>query len=70
MSTEPSAPGDGTGFAQSGPLVAGSLMASLTGKDLATSLAWYRDAVGFTVDQNTGEGMSLAFTSQRHWSHR
>jgi uncharacterized glyoxalase superfamily protein PhnB len=28
-----------------------SLMASLTVKDLEKSLAWYRDVVGFTVDQ-------------------
>lgn len=28
-----------------------SLAASLTVKDLATSIAWYRDVVGFTVDR-------------------
>lgn len=28
-----------------------SLSASLTVKDLPTSVAWYRDVVGFTVDQ-------------------
>jgi uncharacterized glyoxalase superfamily protein PhnB len=28
-----------------------ALSASLTVKDLATSLAWYRDVVGFTVDR-------------------
>ena len=29
-----------------------TLTASLTVKDLQKSLAWYRDVVGFTVDQN------------------
>jgi uncharacterized glyoxalase superfamily protein PhnB len=28
-----------------------SLQASLTVKDLETSVAWYRDAIGFTVDK-------------------
>lgn len=31
---------------------ADSLEASLTVKDLATSMAWYRDALGFAVDKN------------------
>ena len=29
-----------------------TLTASLTVKDLQKSLTWYRDVVGFTVDQN------------------
>jgi Uncharacterized protein conserved in bacteria len=33
------------------PLVAQDLGASLTVRDLATSLAWYRDVFGFTVDR-------------------
>ena len=37
--------------AQPEPLRARSLSASLTVKDVAKSMAWYRDAVGFTVDQ-------------------
>jgi uncharacterized glyoxalase superfamily protein PhnB len=32
-------------------LVARSLEASLTVRDLATSVAWYRDVVGFAVDR-------------------
>jgi uncharacterized glyoxalase superfamily protein PhnB len=32
-------------------LEASNLMASITVKDLDQSIAWYRDAVGFTVDQ-------------------
>lgn len=38
-------------------------MASLTVKDLQTSLAWYRDAVGFTVDrehQRDGRVMAVS----------
>ena len=31
---------------------ADSLEASLTVKDLATSVAWYRDALGFALDKN------------------
>jgi len=37
--------------AQTGSLEARALSASLTVADLQRSLAWYRDAVGFTVDQ-------------------
>lgn len=40
-----------------------ALMASLTVKDLQTSLAWYRDAVGFTVDrehQRDGRVMAVS----------
>ena len=33
-------------------LQAESLEASLTVKDLATSVAWYRDALGFALDKN------------------
>ncbi|HEX7242874.1 MAG TPA: VOC family protein, partial [Longimicrobiaceae bacterium] len=33
------------------PFHARTLSASLTVKDLRTSLAWYRDVVGFTVDR-------------------
>lgn len=36
---------------QSEPLGATALNLSLTVKDLSTSVAWYRDVVGFTVDR-------------------
>ena len=36
---------------QSEPLRAQSLGASLTVKDIAKSMAWYRDVLGFTVEQ-------------------
>ena len=36
--------------ATSEPLVPGAVILSLTAKDLATSIAWYRDVLGFTVD--------------------
>jgi lactoylglutathione lyase len=36
---------------QSEPLTANELTLSLTVKDLAASVAWYRDVVGFTVDR-------------------
>jgi lactoylglutathione lyase len=38
---------------QSEPLTATGLTLSLTVKDLSTSVAWYRDVVGFTVDRET-----------------
>jgi predicted enzyme related to lactoylglutathione lyase len=38
---------------QSEPLTATALTLSLTVKDLSTSVAWYRDVVGFTVDRET-----------------
>lgn len=43
------------------PLVAQSLQASLTVNDLAASVAWYRDVLGFAVDKEHGrEGRLLA----------
>ena len=42
-------------------LVAQSLQASLTVNDLAASVAWYRDVLGFTVDkEHSREGRLLA----------
>lgn len=38
---------------QSEPLTATGLTLSLTVKDPSTSVAWYRDVVGFTVDRET-----------------
>jgi uncharacterized glyoxalase superfamily protein PhnB len=43
------------------PFQARALSASLTVKDLQASLAWYRDVVGFAVDQQyEREGMLMA----------
>ena len=38
-------------FAPPSPLTAQKLQASLTVNDLPTSLAWYRDVIGFAVNQ-------------------
>jgi uncharacterized glyoxalase superfamily protein PhnB len=51
MSTHLSAPDATDGQAGSGSFRASALAASLTVQDLRTSLAWYRDVVGFTVDR-------------------
>jgi lactoylglutathione lyase len=63
MSTDASPPADATTRAQPESLRARSLSASLTVKDLETSLAWYRDVVGFTIDQRyerAGKLLSVA----------
>jgi lactoylglutathione lyase len=52
-------PGD-TARAQPESLRARSLAASLTVKDLAASLAWYRDVLGFTVADQYERGGVLA----------
>ncbi len=52
------------------PLVAESLGASLTVRDLATSLAWYRDVVGFTVDREHRRDDKLIAISLRAGSVR
>src|SRR5213592_2460021 len=51
MSTKSSVPTGATKGPEPEPFHARTLSASLTVKDLQTSLAWYRDVVGFTVDQ-------------------
>lgn len=52
MSDNPSGNMGNTKRQQPESLRAKSLGASLTVKDLGKSVAWYRDVVGFTVDQN------------------
>ena len=49
MSNESPAAAGGTPKFEPEPLRAQSLEASLTVRDLPTSLAWYRDVLGFTV---------------------
>lgn len=51
MSTDSPVSAGGTARAQPESLRARTLSASLTVKDLQTSLAWYRDVLGFTVDR-------------------
>ena len=43
--------GNASTATDSAPFTATSLGVSLTAKDLPTSVAWYRDVVGFAVDQ-------------------
>jgi uncharacterized glyoxalase superfamily protein PhnB len=63
MSTDSPIPAGGTERAQPESFRARALSASLTVKDLQTSLAWYRDVVGFTVDrehQRDGKLMAVS----------
>ena len=63
MSTD-APPADGAGRAIAAePLDARSLEASLTVADLARSLAWYRDVVGFTVAREFRRGDTLMAVS-------
>jgi uncharacterized glyoxalase superfamily protein PhnB len=56
MSTSSSNSAGGTPRAQRESLHATGLNASLTVQDLTRSLAWYRDVLGFTVDQQHERG--------------
>jgi uncharacterized glyoxalase superfamily protein PhnB len=56
MSTNSSVPAGGGKRAEPESFRASTLAASLTVKDLQKSLAWYRDVVGFTVDQEYERG--------------
>lgn len=51
MSTPSQVPAGGTTRAQPESFRGRTLSASLTVRDLEKSVAWYRDIVGFTVDQ-------------------
>jgi uncharacterized glyoxalase superfamily protein PhnB len=51
MSSIPPDPSAGTVGAQPAPFVANTLSASLTVAALQTSLAWYRDVLGFAVSR-------------------
>lgn len=63
MSNDPVATEGGIHRAQPESFRARTLSASLTVKDLATSLAWYRDVVGFTVDKEHERGGKLRAVS-------
>ena len=61
MSDTSSVPSSDIPRAEPESLRARSLSASLTVKDLRKSLAWYRDVVGFTIDQeHEREGTLIA----------
>lgn len=47
------------------PLTASTLSASLTVSDLARSIAWYRDVVGFTIDREHERGGRVIAVSLR-----
>jgi uncharacterized glyoxalase superfamily protein PhnB len=51
MSAESSVPAGTTKRAQPESFRARTLQASLTVRDLEKSMAWYRDVIGFTIDQ-------------------
>ena len=63
MSTDPSVPPGATKRADPQSFRARALQASLTVKDLEKSLAWYRDVVGFTLDQRHERGGQLRAVS-------
>jgi uncharacterized glyoxalase superfamily protein PhnB len=46
------------------------LAASLTVRDLAASMAWYRDAIGFTIDRQHERGGKLVAVSLKAGSVR
>lgn len=71
MSNEiPAASRSNTDTPEVEPFVAQSLDASLTVRDLATSLAWYRDVLGFTVDREHRRDDKLIAVSLRAGSAR
>jgi uncharacterized glyoxalase superfamily protein PhnB len=51
MSTNSSVPDGSSKRVESEPLLARTLSASLTVRDVQKSLAWYQEVVGFTVDR-------------------
>jgi uncharacterized glyoxalase superfamily protein PhnB len=61
MTHDPAASAD----AVSEPFPGRSLAASLTVRDLQASLAWYRDVLGFAVDQRYEPGGTLRAVSLR-----
>ncbi len=63
MSTASPSGSNGAGHAGADSFRASALAASLTVRDLQESLAWYRDVVGFAVDQQyerDGKVLSVA----------
>jgi uncharacterized glyoxalase superfamily protein PhnB len=65
MSSIPPIVGIGAVGAEPEPLNASTLSASLTVRDLQTSLAWYRDVLGFTVARTFERAGTLFAASLR-----
>jgi uncharacterized glyoxalase superfamily protein PhnB len=65
MNSIPPIPGAGTVGAEPEPFNASTLSASLTVAVLQTSLAWYRDVLGFTVAQTFERAGTLFAVSLR-----
>jgi lactoylglutathione lyase len=63
MTTDPPGSPGGTARAQPESLRGRSLSASLTVKDIEKSLAWYRDVMGFVVDEEHVRGGKLRAVS-------
>ena len=63
MTDDRSSAAGGAEGAQAVPLVARSLMAALTVKDIQQSLAWYRDSLGFSVDEVHGPAGAMRAVS-------
>lgn len=70
MSTNPPAPAGGTKRAQPESFRGRALTASLTVKDLQKSVAWYRDVLGFTIDQEIKRDGQLRAVSLKAGSVR
>jgi uncharacterized glyoxalase superfamily protein PhnB len=66
----PAAPHTSAPAVEADSLVAQDLGASLTVRDLTTSLAWYRDVFGFTVDREHRRDDKLIAISLRAGSVR
>jgi len=65
MTTIPPAPEAGSTHGAAEPFVATTLGASLTAADLPTSVAWYRDVLGFTVAREHERGGTTFAVSLR-----
>jgi uncharacterized glyoxalase superfamily protein PhnB len=63
MTDDRSSSANGAEGTHTAPLVARSLMAALTVSDIQQSLAWYRDALGFSVDEVHGPSGAMRAVS-------
>jgi uncharacterized glyoxalase superfamily protein PhnB len=70
LSTNSPASSDSAKRAEPESFRASNLAASLTVRDIQKSLAWYRDILGFTVDQQHERGGSLRAVSLKAGSVR
>ena len=65
MQSTPPIPGAGTAGTDPVPFEASALSASLTVRDLQTSLAWYRDVLGFSVHRTFDRAGTMFAASLR-----